>query len=417
METAEAQAEPGVEPAPAPPPPDSTSHKPGGRKQSRSARKEDKAKFERAELHVASEKSGRRRKKSKSRPVIKSGPSRHAFEMPTAPIVREVMLPESLTVAELAQKDVAQGGRAHQGDDGDGLDGHYQPGARPGHREHRGRGARSQAQGRQGERARGRNPPGRRGAPRERGPRTGGHHHGARRPRQDVAAGLHPAQQVTADEAGGITQHIGAYHVETPKGSITFLDTPGHAAFTAMRARGAKVTDIVVLVVAADDGVMPQTVEAIQHARAGEVPIVVAINKIDRPDADPDRVTQELSQHEVIPEAWGGDTIFMQVSATTGQGVDELLEAISLQAELLELKAPADGPPPAPSSSRVSTAGGARSRRCSFRPGRCTRVTSCLPVRSSDACAGCTTSLARDRVRRPVDTGGSARVVGAAGRG
>ncbi|MCU0834820.1 MAG: translation initiation factor IF-2 [Chromatiaceae bacterium] len=150
--------------------------------------------------------------------------------------------------------------------------------------------------------------------------------------------------RVAAGEAGGITQHIGAYHVRTPRGLISFLDTPGHAAFSAMRARGARVTDIVVLVVAADDGVMPQTVEAIQHARASKVPILVAINKIDKPDANPDRVMQELTQHQVVAEEWGGDTIMVRVSAKTGEGIEDLLESLLLQAEVLELKAPVEGP-------------------------------------------------------------------------
>ena len=150
--------------------------------------------------------------------------------------------------------------------------------------------------------------------------------------------------RVASGEAGGITQHIGAYHVQTKKGVITFLDTPGHEAFTAMRARGAKVTDIVILVVAADDGVMPQTKEAIAHAKAGNVPIVVAINKIDKPESNLERVKQELVAEGVIPEEYGGEAQFIPVSAKTGAGIDELLDAILLQAEVLELKAPKNAP-------------------------------------------------------------------------
>ncbi|BCA96916.1 translation initiation factor IF-2 [Legionella antarctica] len=149
--------------------------------------------------------------------------------------------------------------------------------------------------------------------------------------------------KVAAGEAGGITQHIGAYHVSTPKGDITFLDTPGHAAFTAMRARGAQATDIVILIVASDDGVKPQTIEAVQHAKAAKVPIIVAINKMDKPDADPEKVMNELSVHEVIPESWGGDTMFINISAKSGMGIDDLLDAILLQSEVLELTALTDG--------------------------------------------------------------------------
>ncbi len=149
--------------------------------------------------------------------------------------------------------------------------------------------------------------------------------------------------RVAASEAGGITQHIGAYQVKTDHGAVTFLDTPGHAAFTAMRARGADVTDVVIVVVAADDGVMPQTKEAVEHARAAKVPMIIAINKIDKAEANPDKVMQELSAIEVVPEEWGGDVQFLKVSAKTGEGVNELIEALILQAEILELKAPNEG--------------------------------------------------------------------------
>ena len=151
------------------------------------------------------------------------------------------------------------------------------------------------------------------------------------------------SSKIASGEAGGITQHIGAYHVETDKGVITFLDTPGHAASTAMRERGANATDIVIIVVAADDGVMPQTIEAVQHAKAAEVPIIIAVNKMDKEGADPDRVKTELGNYEIIPEEWGGDNIFVNVSAMTGEGVDALLDAISLQAELMELQAASEG--------------------------------------------------------------------------
>jgi translation initiation factor IF-2 len=306
--------------------------------------------YGRTELHVAADKSGQRRKKPMPRRPITAPiarPGHGAFERPVAPMVREVAIGQSITVAELAQKmsiKAAEVIKALMGlgtmatinqpidqetaailveDMGhtpkllseDALESELLDVA------------------------------------------TTTEEEGALEPRPPVVTIMGHVDhgktslldqirrsKLAAQEAGGITQHIGAYHVTTPKGVITFLDTPGHAAFAAMRARGAKATDIVVLVVAADDGVMPQTVEAVQHARASEVPIIVAINKMDKAGADPDRIKQALGQHQVIPEDWGGDTMFVPVSAKMGQGIDELLDGILLQAEVLELKAVSTGP-------------------------------------------------------------------------
>ena len=291
------------------------------------------------ELHVASEKSGRRRKKqAKPRPVV-NRPAQHGFEMPTAPIVREVEIPEIITVAELAQRMSVKGTEVvkammnlgsmatiNQTIDQDTASIVVEE---MGHRpkllkENALEEEIIQSKVVEGEK-------------KMRAPviTIMGHVDHGKTSLLDCIR----RTKVVAGEAGGITQHIGAYVVNTEKGQITFLDTPGHEAFTAMRARGAKVTDIVVVVVAADDGVMPQTVEAIQHAKASSVPIIVAINKMDKANADPDRIKQELSKLEIIPEEWGGDTIFTNVSALTGEGVEKLLENILLQADVIELKA------------------------------------------------------------------------------
>ncbi|HEY5700574.1 MAG TPA: translation initiation factor IF-2 [Gammaproteobacteria bacterium] len=306
----------------------------------------DRSKQSREELHVASEKRGRRRKKPRARPtVIKSTSTKHGFEMPTAPMVREVSIPETISVTELAQKmslkapeliktmmNLGSMVTINQVLDQETAAvvveelGHNPKLLKEDDIEERVLGQVEENLVDAVNRA----------------PVVTimGHVDHGKTSLLDYIR----RTKIAAGEAGGITQHIGAYHVVTDKGAISFLDTPGHAAFTAMRARGAQATDIVVLVVAADDGVMPQTVEAIHHAKAAGVPIIVAVNKVDRPDADPERMRQELSNHEVIPEQWGGDSMFVDVSAKTGDGVDNLLDAIVLQAEVLELSAPASGP-------------------------------------------------------------------------
>ena len=305
--------------------------------------------YGRQELHVSSDASNRFKKKKPMKAMRRggggsSGPEgRHGFEMPTAPVKREVSIPETITVAELAQKMAVKGGELikalmnmgvmatiNQPLDQDTAVlvveelGHT---AKP-LKENALEDSLVTDPALQGELL-----------PRPPVVTIMGHvDHG----KTSLLDYIRRAK-VAAGEAGGITQHIGAYHVTTPRGIITFIDTPGHAAFTSMRARGAQITDIVILVVAADDGVMPQTIEAIQHAKAAEVPIVVALNKMDKPEADPDRVKNELLQYGIVPEEYGGDTIFAPVSAKTGLGVDQLLESLLLQAEVLELRASTSG--------------------------------------------------------------------------
>ena len=301
--------------------------------------------YGREELHVAGDMSGRRKKKPSFRRRVASidGDSKHGFEKPTAPVIKEVTVPENIMVSELAQQMAIKanevvktlfsmgtavninqmidqdtailvieelGHKAKIAEENDELDilinDDIQSEMKP------------------------------------RAPVVTimGHvDHG-----KTSLLDFIKKSKVAAGEAGGITQHIGAYNVKTQKGDITFLDTPGHAAFTAMRARGAQATDIVVLVVAADDGVKPQTIEAIEHTKAAGVPLIVAINKIDKEDIDLERVKTELSNHEIISEEWGGDYLFASVSAQTGEGVDDLLDKILLQAEVMDLKAQSSGP-------------------------------------------------------------------------